>query len=240
MHNKFIQTAGFLGILILSNIPAKSVQRFSMPEDTFSLYSDNIKVPTRFKGLTWRGVEYEPLPNRRAKGWLEWNVSPDNTPGPAPIYGEKVSLIAHTDHDNRHYSLFGIPYTKMETGHPKDYVFTAQLLLSGNPECVVLYWDNSLGGLAAKSKEDYFKPKQSPVQKEIKAVEEWVDSLTPKEAEAANLIYAERGDANCQVSVALKYVIEKNEEQAIYWFRKAAAQGNKAALEALRKRGITL
>jgi hypothetical protein len=155
MHNKFIQTAGFLGILILSSIPAKSVQRFSMSETEFSLYIDKIKVPTRFKGLTWRGVKYDPLPNRRAKGWLEWNVAPDNTPGPAPIYGEKVSLIAHTDYDNMHY-LGGL-ITKMETGHPKDYVFTAQLLLSGNPECVILYWSNKLGGLAAISKEDYAK-----------------------------------------------------------------------------------
>lgn len=161
MHNKFIKTAGFLGILIFSSIPAKSVQRFAMDENSLYLAVDGKRVPTKIKSLTWRGVEYETMPNRRVKGWLEWNVAPDNTPGPAPIYGEKVSLLAYTDYDNMHYSYLGglIKSTQMERGHPKNVCYTTKLLLSGNPECVILYWSASLGGLAAISKEDYAKRK---------------------------------------------------------------------------------
>jgi hypothetical protein len=157
MRNKFLRATGFLGMLVLSSIPAKSVQRFSMSEDALFICIDSKRVPTTFKGLTWRGQEYEPVPNRRAKGWLEWNVAPDNTPGPSPVYGEKVSLIAYTDYDRS--SFFGGLTGQLERGHPKNVCYTTQLLLSGNPECVILYWSNSLGGMAAISKEDYAKRK---------------------------------------------------------------------------------
>ena len=139
-------------VLCSMSIPANSIQRFAMAEDAFYITIDKIRMPTTIRQLTWRGVEYYPLPNRRASGWLEWNVAPDGTPGPAPIYGEKISVLASTDHDNMHYQFCCIPWSQVESGHSRQMEFPAQLLLKGNPEAVLLYW--GANGLYTKAKEN--------------------------------------------------------------------------------------
>lgn len=158
MRNKFLRTSGVLGMIILSGIPAKSVQRFAMNENEIYITTSDgrIKMPTRIGNLVWRGVEYEPAPNRRAKGWLEWNVAPDGQIGPAPIYGEKITIKTSTNSNKRTCCFC---FSWIETGHPTRVDFTTKLLLSGpsNPECVVLYWNRQANGLAAIRKEDLGK-----------------------------------------------------------------------------------
>lgn len=135
------------------SIPANSIQRFIMAEDAFYITLGGAPMPTTIRQLTWRGVEYEPLPNRRAAGWLEWNVAPDGTSGPAPLYGEKISVAASTDYDKITTWCLGFPCcSHVESGHYRTVEFPVQLFLKGNPEAVVLYWDD---GLSALSKEDY-------------------------------------------------------------------------------------
>ena len=131
-------------VLCSMSIPAKSIQRFAMAEDAICIAIDGIRMPTTIMQLTWRGVEYDPVPNRRAAGWVEWNVAPDGTPGPAPLYGEKISVLAWTDHDNIHHEFCGIPWSRVESGHSRQVEFPAQLLFTGskNAEAVLLYWRN--------------------------------------------------------------------------------------------------
>jgi hypothetical protein len=259
MHNKFFQTSGFLGILMLSIVPAESVQRFSMAEDTLYISSDGIKMPTRIRTLEWRGVTYHPVPNRRAKGWLEWNVAPDGHAGPTPIYGEKLTILAETDHANMHYSFCCIPYTQVESGHPTSVSYATQLPFSNNPECIVLYWDVKARGLAAIAKEDWLKrfEKKQPVnsktpllpQKSASSFEKEIEenlqeitttfnALTEEQKKEAIRRMAERGDVRAQVSTALNYEIkwraegkqdEQNFKQAVFWYQKAAEQENAQA-----------
>lgn len=229
-----------------------------MQEDQIWISSDDIKMPTRIGALTFRGKEYEPAPNRRAKGWLEWNVAPDGEPGPAPIYGEKVTIQAETDYRNMHYTLFWCcPYTQVESGHPTQANYTTQLLIPGasNPECIILEWNNKANGLVAMRKEDFLSKNtettpllksevQSHVQKEIKAVEKWVDSLPQEEIIVQgfqmNLRAAEKGDMKAQTLIAHSYHlgsgVTKDPTQAAYWYRKAAEQGDEGAKKILLSR----
>ena len=148
----------FFSIISLHlSLPSLAVQRFSMAEDATCITSGGVKMPTKIRTLVWRGVEYEPAPNRRAKGWLEWNVAPDGDAGPRPIYGEKVTIQMETNYNNMRYSCFCFPFYKIESGHPTKVDLITQLPFSGqsNPECVVLYWSNRANGLAAIRKEDW-------------------------------------------------------------------------------------
>mgnify|MGYP003419264618 CR=1 FL=1 len=160
MSKNYLHISSFLGTLMLVTLPAKSIQRFSMAEDSLYIAVDDIKMPSRIRALEWRGVKYEPTPNRRAQGWIEWNVAPDGHTGPAPIYGETLSVLVDTNYTNMHYSCCCIPYTQIESGHYTSALYKTQLLFSGqNPECVILHWTSK--GLTATPKEDFLSSKQA-------------------------------------------------------------------------------
>lgn len=153
MYRKFLRTSVYIGILIVSSNSVHGVQRFVADENAVVCRLNNRSIPSKWSTLTYRGIDYEPSPNRRAKGWVEWNIAPDNSEGPVPIYGETVTATRFTNQQYSYSGFFGVlSGEKLTSGYPKVWPFKAKLKLNGNPECVVLYWNDKIGGLDAIEK----------------------------------------------------------------------------------------
>jgi hypothetical protein len=153
MHKKILRISSFLGMLIFAGIPAKSIQRFAIKEDEIYIANNGKRVPTQITSLTFRDKRYIALPNRRAKGWLEFNVAPDDEVGPKPIYGETISVRMESDHQLITYCFC---LELLESGHPTvvDMPAMLQLPSNENPECVILTWSKARNRLIATMKED--------------------------------------------------------------------------------------
>jgi hypothetical protein len=152
MYKKILRTSSFLGILIFAAIPAKSIQRFAIQEDNVYVTSNGLKMPSRITSLEFRNNRYLAMPNRRAKGYLEFNIAPDNELGPKPIYGEKVTVRIESDYQQRQAFIWSS--WKTEAGHPTIVDMPAILALAPNtnPECVILQWSPKNNCLLAFAK----------------------------------------------------------------------------------------
>lgn len=138
MHKKILWTASCVGLLLFAGSPGQSIQRFIIEDGQTSITIAKRPVPTEITALHFRGKDYLPMPSRRHKGWLEFNVAPDNESGPKPVYGEDLYVRFETDTT---WMVVWCCVWYMETGHHKvfDWKTKLQFQSNENPECVIIY-----------------------------------------------------------------------------------------------------